>query len=47
MSQAPPAVFFLKNPALFGVYLYLCSGKQVNFISVYQDKQIYMQDIRI
>ena len=38
---------FLKNPALFGVYQYLYSGKQVNFISVYQDKQIYMQDIRI
>ena len=31
---------FLKNPALFGVYLYLYSGKQVYFTSVYRDKQI-------
>ena len=38
---------FLKNPALFGVYRYLFSGKQVYFTSLYQDKQICMQDIRI
>ena len=38
---------FLKNPALFGVYRYLYSGKQVYFTSVYRDKQIRMQDTRI
>ena len=36
-SQAPPRrhrhqLFFLKNPALFGVYRYLYSGKQVYLV---------------
>ena len=46
-QAASSCFFFFKNSALFGVYRYLYSGKQVYFTLVYQDKQICMQDIRI